>query len=551
MRSPEVAVKYVGFDAEQGFGGGSSVTTAAYLSARYESHREITDFSLQDFLLGNTELNPGQVLPGHEGSIISPSLLARVTKDLKLDHLLHLPVTFLSNGQGRRARIARALLLRPEVLLLDEPFMGLDPPTVKGLSPVLESLAEQASPRLILSARPQDPLPEWITHLVYLRTDCQVGSMGPKKEVLDGLRTYVRGVKKGGLGEDKKMPVAALADVGRVLGKASGSASQGNQQTTQQETVASTNMAEPLVEMSGCRVRYGDKVALGNWSIDTPKGSKDGLFWTVRRGERWGVFGPNGSGKTTIVSLLTSDHPQTYSLPIRLFGRSRLPEPGSGERPLTIWDIQARVGHSSPEVHQHMPAGHTIRETVENAWAPTFRTKPQLDGAATAKVEASLRWFEKELNPEGHDGAGSSSLAWADAHLFGKLSFSAQRVALFIRAMIRGVDIVVLDEAFSGMDETVRDKCMLFLTDGETKKYDGATGEIVASGVSDVSVQGLSDRQALICIAHVKEEVPPCVREWMCLPEANTGDPARFGRLDGPLGEEERRWDEVWGETVN
>ncbi|KAK0388484.1 hypothetical protein NLU13_4728 [Sarocladium strictum] len=546
MRSPELAIRYVGFDGEQGGLAGGGATQAAYLSARYESYREITDFSLRDFLLGNTELNPGDVLPGNEESVIPHALLARVAKDLKLDHLLDLPVTFLSNGQGRRARIARALLLRPEVLLLDEPFMGLDPPTVKGLSPVLEALAEKSSPRLVLSARPQDPLPEWITHLIYLRSDCQIGSMGPKDEVLDGLRTYVKGVKKGGLVEDKRLPIAALSDIGRILGKSTGDHSHDAQKTNQQASESASGQKEALIEMEGCRVRYGDKVVLGNWTQATPSGPKDGLFWTVRRGQRWGVFGPNGSGKTTIVSLLCSDHPQTYSLPIKIFGRSRLPEPGSGERPLTIWDIQARVGHSSPEVHQHMPKGHTIRETVENAWAQTFRTKAKLDAEAKAKVEAALRWFEKELNPEASAGGGSESLAWADEHLFGKLSFSAQRVALFIRAMIRGVDIIVLDEAFSGMDDAVRDKCMLFLTDGETKSYD-STGGVVPSGVKDVKVRGLTDEQALIAIAHVKEEVPPCVREWMCLPEANTGDEARFGRLEGPLHEEESRWEEVWG----
>ncbi|OTA00496.1 hypothetical protein A9Z42_0006400 [Trichoderma parareesei] len=550
LRTPSKAIQYVGFDAEQGAGGlGGAVTTSAYLSARYESRREITDFSLRDFLLGNTELNPAKT-PGQEGEDeggISDELLKRVVKDLRLEHLLELPVTFLSNGQGRRARIARALLTRPEVLLLDEPFMGLDPPTVTGLSPLLESLSEKANPRLVLSARPQDPLPEWITHLVYLRMDCQIESMGPKEVVLDGLKKYVHGVRVGGIIEDEKLPVHTLADLGRVLSKDSLTANSATSSSSSSHEQKPINPnAEPLVEMDGCQVRYGDKIALGNWSQKTPQGDKPGLIWTVRRGERWGVFGPNGSGKTTIVSLLGSDHPQTYSLPIKLFGRSRLPEPGSGQLPLTFWDIQSRIGHSSPEVHQHMPRSHTIRQVIENAWAETFGAKPKLNAEASAKVEAALRWFEPELKP--NSASGSEGLKWADEYMFGEISFSAQRVALFIRSMIKGPDIVVLDESFSGMDDAVRDKCTLFLTEGEAKTYVGE--EIVESQQSKdgtVKVKGLSDQQALICIAHIKEEVPDCVREWICLPEANTGQPARFGRLDGALREEEGRWNEIWG----
>ncbi|KAL7796640.1 hypothetical protein V8C37DRAFT_372461 [Trichoderma ceciliae] len=556
LRTPNRAIQYVGFDAEQAAGGlGGAATTSAYLSARYESRREITDFSLRDFLVGNTELNPAKT-PAQESEEeggIPAELLKRVVRDLRLEHLLDLPVTFLSNGQGRRARIARALLTRPEVLLLDEPFMGLDPPTVTGLSPLLESLADKANPRLVLSARPQDPLPEWITHLVYLRMDCQVESMGPKAAVLDGLKKYMHGVRVGGLAEDEKLPFHTLADIGRVLPKDSPTKSHDQSASSSSSASASFHPqnpvnpnAEPLVEMDGCQVRYGDKVALGNWSQQTPQGDKAGLIWTVRRGERWGVFGPNGSGKTTIVSLLGSDHPQAYSLPIKLFGRSRLPEPGSGRRPLTFWDIQSRIGHSSPEVHQHMPRSHTIRQVVENAWAETFGARPKLSAEASAKVEAALKWFESELKPNG--AAGSEGLKWADDYMFGEISFSAQRVALFIRSMIRGPDIVVLDESFSGMDDAVRDKCTLFLTYGDTKTYAGERiAESQQSRDGTVRLKGLSDQQALICIAHIKEEVPDCVREWVCLPEANTGRPARFGRLDGALREEEKRWNEIWG----
>jgi ABC-type molybdenum transport system ATPase subunit/photorepair protein PhrA len=551
LRTPSRAIRYVGFNAE---GSGLGPATSAYLSARYESRRESTDFSLRDFLLGHTQLNALQ----SEQDGISKELFGNVVGDLQLDSLLDLPVAFLSNGQSRRARIARALLTSPEVLLLDEPFMGLDPPTVQSLSLLLDRLVKRQSPRLVLSLRPQDPLPEWVTDLIYLRSgslaeDGVIGKirvMGSRQVALEELRTYFDQVRSGRRKEDKTMPVQSLGEVGRILTSrgvegATFSHHDATSETARSNTSSARDegLGEAMVEMAGCRVKYGDKIALGNWSSMEGKG----LYWTVRRGERWGVFGPNGSGKTTIVSLLCSDHPQAYSLPLKLFGRNRLPEPGSP--PLTFWDIQARVGHSSPEIHAHMPRSLTTRQILESAWAETFRAKPKLDKDAVARVEASLRWFEPELRPGVRNTpGGEDSLAWADDHLFGELSFSSQRVLLLVRAVIKSPDIVVLDEAFSGMDDAVRDKCAQFLQRGcHTRKHDDKKRGGSANAAIREVISGLSKMQALICISHVKEEVPDCVREWMCLPEANSGLPARFGRLDGPLRLDSKRWDEIWG----
>ncbi len=89
------------------------------MSARYESRRDETDFSLIDYLQGFTELNPAEVQQDKQAG---NSFLQQVVSDLRLQDLVRMPVGNLSNGQIRRARIAKALLGKPEVLLLDEPF---------------------------------------------------------------------------------------------------------------------------------------------------------------------------------------------------------------------------------------------------------------------------------------------------------------------------------------------------------------------------------------------------------------------------------------------
>lgn len=112
------AIQHVGFDGERGRSG----TRGAYLSARYESRREATDFSVMDFLRGNTDLNPSEE---QEGKDVNDRSLDKVISDLKLETLVNMPMRNLSNGQTRRTRIARALLGKPMVLLLDEPFSTL------------------------------------------------------------------------------------------------------------------------------------------------------------------------------------------------------------------------------------------------------------------------------------------------------------------------------------------------------------------------------------------------------------------------------------------
>lgn len=559
------AVKYVGFDAERGSSVGGTNVRGAYLSARYESRREETDFSVHDYLAGHTELNALE----YDVDQAEQQAMDEVTHQLNLRSLLTMPVANLSNGQTRRARIAKALMARPELLLLDGPFMGLDPNTLVNMSKVLRQLAYGQQPRLVMSLRPEDRVPDWISHLVVLSEDFRVLAQGRKEDVLkEGLRSTGRAAATSVLPtEDSNGAGAAPHQISRDGFPTHSSP---------------LSPGEPLVEMQGVKVAYGSKVVLGDWNQTVNGEDKAGLWWTLHRGQRAGIFGPNGSGKTTMLSLITSDHPQTYSLPIKLFGRSRLPSPG--QPGISLFDIQKRMGHSSPEVHAFFPRGITVRRALQSAWADAPLAKPLLIGDAKTRVNACLRWFARELFPRAayptaverleqafhhdtsvtddetvdlrsgyeHALANDEDLSWTDDLRFHELTFSAQRLLLFLRAIVSNPDLVILDEALSGIDETTRDKALLFLSHGEHLSLSSTTGQqppqqSAVSKLGKVVVDGLSPRQALLVISHAKEDVPGCVREWIRLPEPGEGRAPRVGTLEGPLELDGGAWGRIWG----
>ncbi|KAF2083474.1 P-loop containing nucleoside triphosphate hydrolase protein, partial [Saccharata proteae CBS 121410] len=562
LRDPLQAIQYVGFDAERG-GLGGAATKGAYLSARYESHRDETDFSVLDYLRGNTELNASEELREH----VSEQLLEQVLKDLNLLNLVDMPVANLSNGQTRRARIAKALLKKPELLVLDGPFMGLDPMSMESLSGLLGRLARTSSPRLMLSLNAQESVPAWITHFALATKNSKIAAMGPKTEVMEeGARQFHHYRNRRNMTNDLyNMNTAKLY----LKRKAGGATTQAlSKDGSPVLDLTKPQYGEPVVEMAGVKVQYGEKVVLGGWNEWEEGEERSGLYWEVRRGQRWGVFGPNGSGKTTLLSLITSDHPQTYSQPIKLFGRSRLPT--AGQPGLSIFDLQRRIGHSSPEVHTYFPRHLSVRRVLESSFADTPMSKPYLTVDTDARITSALRWFRNELHPtlgltqdqylekyrhiNEFRRTQTNTEDWADALSFGDLNFSAQRVALFLRAIIHEPDLIILDEAFSGMDEHARDKCMLFLNYGETKTFrymdqwyrlrpfgPGIEPSDLAA-LSRARIKGLKPEQALIAVAHNREEVPGCVREWLALPEAGTGQKPRTGRMDGAIHKDVRRW---------
>jgi len=81
--------------------------------------------------------------------------IGEVTQLLEISDLLKRPVRTLSGGNQRRVEIARALLNRPKLLLMDEPSVGLDPTTRRNLVAHMQVVRQQRGTSIL-----------WATHLV-------------------------------------------------------------------------------------------------------------------------------------------------------------------------------------------------------------------------------------------------------------------------------------------------------------------------------------------------------------------------------------------------
>ena len=68
---------------------------------------------------------------------------SNILEELKIAHLARSPAYALSGGERRRAEIARALVLSPSFILLDEPFSGIDPLAVADIQRIIHQLKQK------------------------------------------------------------------------------------------------------------------------------------------------------------------------------------------------------------------------------------------------------------------------------------------------------------------------------------------------------------------------------------------------------------------------
>lgn len=322
-----------------------------------------------------------------------PAMREKLYKLFHIDEMLHKSSILLSSGEMRKFQLTKALVGNPRVLILDNPFIGLDADTRHQLGHLLHELVLTTDLQLILVLTLPQDIPPYITHVVTVE-----GMTAGEKLTREAFISALSGKEMPHLDDEKRQRIASLHTPGQEVD------------------------AERVIEMHGVGIRYGARTIL------------DGLDWCVRRGECWALSGENGAGKSTLLSLVCADNPQSYACHITLFDHRR----GSGE---SIWDIKRHIGYVSPEMHRaylkRLPAIDIVASGLYDTVGLYRRPRPE-------QLEVCEWWM---------DIFGILPLRDRD---FLTLSSGEQRLVLLARAFVKDPALLVLDEPLHGLDNRHR-----------------------------------------------------------------------------------------------
>lgn len=379
-QSPLVSdnIKYITFRDSYG-----AVDSAYYLQQRWNQH----DIDPETPCVGQL-LEEAFLLAG-EDTAERRQLQQHLYEMFHIKPLLDKYIILLSSGELRKYQLTRTLLSHPRVLIMDNPFIGLDAQTRNQLKDLLTTLACEQSLQIVLVMSKTDELPDFLTHVVEVR-DMRV----LPKVTLQEFRAAQTPVPARVLSKEKVQAILGLPS--KVDDYAS----------------------DEIIGMHGVSIRYGERTIL-----------KD-LEWTVRNGERWALSGQNGSGKSTLLSLVCADNPQGYACDISLFGHRR----GSGE---SIWDIKRHIGYVSPEMHRAYQKNLSAVRIVASGLMDTVGLYARPD----ERQYDICRWWLDIFGLEGkHDQP------------FLTLSSGEQRLVLLARAFVKDPQLIILDEPLHGLD---------------------------------------------------------------------------------------------------
>lgn len=311
-----------------------------YYQQRYNAYDAETGPTLYE-VLQNQVLPIGTVDPSSvelPPLAHAPEKVEAAATRFRVSHLLDRKITSLSNGETRRSLLTYWFLQDPDVILLDNPFSGLDTQSREELKEIIQGMS---GVQVFLVADKKDIPPNFEQALGF-----EGGEI----------------VFQGNIQDLPDADPPQITDLAQKLRHI---------RELHTEVLPDFHTALKLVNI---RVNYGSKEVLS------------AINWEVRKGECWAVLGPNGSGKSTLMSLLTGDNPQSYRNEIYLFDRRR----GTGE---SIWDIKKRIGFVSPELHLFFHKLTPVWKVAGSGFFDTMGLFRKLNEEQMTLIDAYLRLF--------------------------------------------------------------------------------------------------------------------------------------------------------------
>lgn len=345
---------------------------------------------------------------------------------LGIVHLKNSPLIQLSSGEHKRFQLAKALLNPPALLILDSPYIGLDVTVREELNKILDKLSKAGTQIILIPGT--FPLPDFITHIA--------------------------SIEKGGLSFFGKKKNFSTDDF----------ISEGDAKIIYDNTLLPTSDEDfesgTIVKMKNVHIKYGDHTILQN------------LNWEIRQGEKWLLKGRNGAGKSSVLSMITGDHPQAYANEIFLFGKRR----GSGE---TIWDIKKNIGYISPELHAYFDKNITCFQAIGSGYFDTIGLFRKLSITQQEKIMQWLNFLQMT--------------DIKDKPLY-SVAASLQRMILLGRTLIKNPPLLILDEPCQGLDYK------------QSVEF-----------VSLIDHICLHSKRTLIYVSHDESAIPSCIQKVLQL----------------------------------
>ncbi|MCQ2147885.1 MAG: ATP-binding cassette domain-containing protein [Bacteroidales bacterium] len=343
----------------------------------------------------STEYDDSPLVCGALSRYPDSPLREKLFKIFGMDELMDKPLVLLSSGELRKYQLTKILLSGPKILIVDNPFIGLDAKTREQLRVFFTEISSMKEIQLILVLSMLDDIPEFVTSVVSVE-DRHMSSKMTRQEYLD--KFFANDSEEDFSSLQKK-----ILDLPYVNRNYEG---------------------DEVIRLNKVSVRYGERTIL-----------KD-LDWVVGRGSKWALSGDNGSGKSTLLSLITADNPQGYACDISLFGMKR----GTGE---SIWDIKKHIGYVSPEMHRayckNVPVIDIVSSGIHDKIGLYLKPKPE-------QMQACEFWM---------DVFGVLHLKDKS---FVQISSGEQRLVLLARAFVKDPELLILDEPLHGLDTYNRRK---------------------------------------------------------------------------------------------